>query len=415
VDCRPSGEAVLTYISVPVRGEYKILGNYRPVVFWLFSLVIPLLLFLAPPARADALEDAARQLAQRITGALPPYVPAFLAVQNASSLSDAQTSNVRSALQAALEKAGFKFSTDSHSQGQIRVTLSESLAGYLWVAEIRRGDATTVLMISIEGGKLGGTRTAASLVIRHELLWEQEDAILDVAFVAKGNESAEMRVLERGQFSSYSSKGGAWVHTGVTPIPKLSAWPRESRGLLYSVPELQGVSLQGEDCRFDARRVTGGWVCQPTRAQQPLAPGMEAVLNGKKGPRWFSAATFQADGKPVVIISGNDAKARLYDAEGAEALATFGGWGSEIASVRSGCGSGWQLLVTGKGDWAAPDTIQAFEIHGRQATAVSVAQEFSGPMTVLHNSEDSKTAIGIVKNLVTNHYEAYRLTVSCER
>lgn len=397
-----------------MRGEYKIPGHRRPVCFYLF-VCLAALLSLTPVAKADTLENAARQLAQKITGVLPPYVPAFLTVQNASSLSDVQVSDARAALQAALEKAGFKFSADSHSQGQIRVTLSESLAGYLWIAEVRRGDASAILMISMEGGKLEGPRAASSLVIRHELLWEQEDAILDVAFVAKGSDAAEMRVLERGQFSSYSLKGGAWVRTGVTPIPKLSAWPRESRGLLYSGPDMQGVSLQGEDCRFDARRVTGGWACQPTHAQQPFAPGLEAVLNGKKGPRWFSAATLQADGKPAVILSGTDGKSRLYDLDGAEPLATFGGWGSEVASVRSACGSGWQLLVTGKGDWAAPDSIQAFEIRGRQAAAVSVAQEFSGPVTALHSSEDSKSVVAVVKNLVTNHYEAYRLSIACDR
>jgi hypothetical protein len=404
---------VLRYISVPVCGEYKISGHHWPA--WIFSLLfLAALLFLAPAANADVLEDAARQLVQKITGVLPPYVPAFLTVQNLSSLSDAQVSNARSALQAALENAGFKLSQDSHSQGQIHVTLSESLAGYVWIAEVRRGEVPTVLIMPIDARKLEGTRAAASMTIRRELLWEQEEAILDVAFVTKGSEAAEMRVLERGQFSSYSRQSGAWMRTGVTPVPRLSAWPRESRGLLYSVPDMQGVSLQGEDCRFDAKRTTGSWVCQPTKAQQPLPPGLEYVVTGKKGPPWFSAATLQADGKPAVVISGIDGKSRLYT-EGAEPLAAFGVWGSEVTSVRSGCGSGWQLLVTGKGDWTVPDTIQAFEIRGLQAASVSPAQELSGPVTALHNSEDSKTAIAVVKNLVTNHYEAYRLSVACER
>jgi hypothetical protein len=395
-----------------VRCEHKKSGHHSPACSSLFFLLAVLLCFV-PAAKADALEDAARQLAQKITGVLPPYVPAFLTVQNASSLSNVQVSAVRSALQAALEKAGFKFSADSHSQGQIHVTLSESLAGYLWTSEVHRGEVSAVLMMSIDGGKLQGIQAAASLVIRRELLWEQETAVLDVAFGGKGTEAGEMRVLERGQFSSYSSRGGAWARTGVTPIPRLSAWARESRGLLYSAPDMQGVSFQGEDCRFDARKTTGGWACQPTKAQQPLPPGLEYVVSGKKGPPWLSVATLQLDGKPAVVMSGTDGKSRLYE-EGAEPLADFAGWGSEVASVRSGCGSGWQLLVTGKGDWTVRDTIQAFEIRGLQAASVSPAQEFSGPVTALHNSEDLKTAIAVVKNLVTNHYEAYRLSVACE-
>lgn len=115
-----------------------------------------------------------------------------------------------------------------------------------------------------------------------------------------------------------------------------------------------------------------------------------------------------------MAIAGVDGRTRIYE-EGPEPLATINGWGSDIASVSSACGSGWQLLVTGKGDWTAPDTLQAFEIREPEVLAVSTAMEFPGPVTALRSSEDSKTAIAVTKNLMTHHYEAYRLSIACER
>lgn len=404
---------MLTYILVPVCGELKSPGFRRLVCF---SFLLSLIFFfsLALPANADVLEDAARQFTQKITGALPAYVPTFLSVENLSSLSDTQVSSVRSALQSALRNAGYSLSSEVHSQGLIHITLSESLGGYLWIAEVRRGEAATVLMMSFDSGKLEQFRPSSSLTIRREFLWEQEQPILDVTVVAAGGEAAELGVLERGQFSTYFPKAGGWTRAGVIPLPKSSPWPRDSRGLLYLGIDAQGVSLQGENCRFDARQASVGWKCQPSKTQQPLASDAESRVAGRKGPPWFSAATFQADGKPAVVISGIDGQSRLYG-EGAEPVATFSGWGSEIASIQSGCDSGWELLVTGKGDWTSPDTIQAFEIREHRAAAVSAALEFPGPVTALHSAEDSKTAIAVVKNLRTHHYEAYRLAITCER
>ena len=72
----------------------------------------------------------------------------------------------------------------------------------------------------------------------------------------------------------------------------------------------------------------------------------------------------------------------MYE-DGTEPVAVFPNWGSEIASVYSGCGSGWQLLVTGKADWTKPDEIQAIDIQDRRAQPVSDPMEFPGPIVAL--------------------------------
>ena len=57
-------------------------------------------------------------------------------------------------------------------------------------------------------------------------------------------------------------------------------------------------------------------------------------------------------------------------------------WGSDIASMRSGCGSGWQVLATGGGA-GRNDAVQAFEATGREPVAASAPLEVGGAVTAL--------------------------------
>ena len=59
-----------------------------------------------------------------------------------------------------------------------------------------------------------------------------------------------------------------------------------------------------------------------------------------------------------------------------------GKWGSDLAAVRSNCGTGTQLLISevenlGHGD-AERDGLRAFEIPDRDPVAASSAVEFDG-------------------------------------
>src|ERR1700676_5353314 len=88
------------------------------------------------------------------------------------------------------------------------------------------------------------------------------------------------------------------------------------------------------------------------------------------------------------------------------------GWGSDIASVRSGCGLGGQVLVDGNGNGTG-ETIRAFEIADREPVAVSQPAEFSGSITALWADSDGTGAIAVSQNSETGRYEAYRLSITC--
>ncbi len=80
--------------------------------------------------------------------------------------------------------------------------------------------------------------------------------------------------------------------------------------------------------------------------------------------------------------------------------------------MRSGCGVGSQVLVTGNEDGAS-DSVRAFEIADREPVVVSQAAEFNGKITALWSDADGTGAIAISQNSETGKYEAYRLSIAC--
>lgn len=152
----------------------------------------------------------------------------------------------------------------------------------------------------------------------------------------------------------------------------------------------------------------------------PTRSAARELINSKKVGSWVAAAQLGADADAMLVVTEGDATARLYEGR-ADAVASFSGWGSEIASLTSLCGSGWQLLVTGNGDWTETDEIHAVEIQNHLARSVSPPVEFPGPVVLLLTPGSSTDAsapvkssvIGIVRNLQTGMYETYRLTMAC--
>ena len=112
------------------------------------------------------------------------------------------------------------------------------------------------------------------------------------------------------------------------------------------------------------------------------------------------------------MIAGLDGQAQFFDGA-AEPASSFDGWGSDIVSIESGCGSAWQVLVTGAGDWTRKDQIQLYEIRDRKAIAIGQPMELPGPTLALWPEGDGKSARVISRNLETGMYEASIVSVAC--
>jgi hypothetical protein len=405
-----------------VRHELKS-SSLRQIVFLPVFVAVISGLFFPPCTQADTFEDAARELAQKITSVLPAHDTAAFTLQNRSSLSSADVAAIRRAVENALVKNGIRVVPDGQSAPpHIHITLCETLTAYQWVADVRRNDSSNIFMIKIgRDVERQASQPLTSLVIRRALLWEQDRPILDVAVPIAPSGLRKMLVLEPKQISFFRWQGDRWLLDGATPLPKATAMERAPRGMLNyrrDAPDTFDAVFEKEICRASIQG-SAEFRCEAAAGRQlfllpdPRLAARFAEIE-KKIAAPLSSAKLDLLGRSVLLLTSPDGMARMYEEE-AEPVATFAGWGSEIAAVQSGCGTGWQLFATGKGDWTTPDTVQAYEIRDRQAMPVSAAIDFAGPITSLRSSDNSRAALAVVKNLTTQHYEAYHLSVTCEK
>src|SRR5258708_32291959 len=84
------------------------------------------------------------------------------------------------------------------------------------------------------------------------------------------------------------------------------------------------------------------------------------------------------------------------------------GWGSDLASLRTSCGAGWQVLAASSGETNA-DSVRAYEFPGRDPVAVSAAIDFAGEITAMWTGAQGDTAIAVVHNRESGGYDGCQL------
>ena len=129
------------------------------------------MLLLSGLAQADEIEDAASALALKIASHLSPQERAHLVVRNISGLPAADLTRAQAKLEATLPKG-----VRTRRVITVSLTFSENAAGYLWVAEIHKGE---VEMVAVSNSALPAP--AGPQLLTKRLLWEQRQVILDVA------------------------------------------------------------------------------------------------------------------------------------------------------------------------------------------------------------------------------------------
>ena len=126
-------------------------------------------------------------------------------------------------------------------------------------------------------------------------------------------------------------------------------------------------------------------------------------------PKFYSAALLPREKYTLWLFAAVDGQTHMVD--GVSDLTAKLGWGSDLASVKTACGAGWQVLSSSPG--GREDSVRAFEFPDRDPLAVSAALAFSGPITALWTEAKGDTAIAVARNPETGSYEAFRLAISC--
>jgi hypothetical protein len=389
------------------------------------------LLSIVPSVLASTWHAPEEQLARKIAAATGPGAVA-VEVVNRSSLGHADVEEVRRGLAAELATLGVRSVSADQAAATVRITLSENLQNYVWVAEITQGngEASVVMVATARSGGAQPDHSTVSLTIRKTLLWSDENRILDVAFVSAN--PPRMVALQPENVVLLKLQGSLWVVEQSLPITHLHPWPRDLRGrLALRKDHLFDAYLPGVFCR-STTAMPLAIACYesddpwPLGADQSglsaffsparnfftgaLSPGLEKQTTVKA---FYSAAMLPRDKYKLWILATVDGQVHLLDGV-TDQVAPKPGWGSDIASVHSGCGLGWQLLVTGNTE-TKRETIKAFEMLDREPAGVSEPVEFSGNITALWTDWDGTTALAVAQNADTGKYEAYRLSISCNQ
>lgn len=373
--------------------------------------------------------EAVHSLAEKISADLAGSRSITVEVNNISTLSSANASAVQQTVAEELARRGIR--VELSAEAQVKLTLSEDSQGYVWVAEIRRGEEMHVAIVSAPKASSGGNGSAPAMNLHRTVLWAQADAMLDFAVTPTfdGQHTMETVLIpDRVQLYQASSSGARTLQS-TTPIARVQT-SRDLRGeILNNDPSQlrvivgntlcigQAGSSQALTC---AAQSTAGWLF-PGGLETRIEPGRN-FFDGFAGPgetglsaspQFYSAAVGAIGrGGPERILTELDGRAPLYD-NSATAVATFDGWGDDLATIQTGCDNEWQVLVTGTGDWTEPDQIQIFEIRDHQANAVGQPLNFPGPILSLWPAADAKTARVVSRNLQTGMYEASIVSVTC--
>jgi hypothetical protein len=370
----------------------------------------------------------ARALAQKIAAATGPGAVA-LEVNNRSSLRPPEVEQARAALIAELGTLGVQI-LESGQAATVRLTFSENSQNYLWIAQVRQGAGDEkVLMVSVPGPP--ATRSfgpSSPLSIHRTLLWSQEAPILDATLLPGGNPE-HLLVLDGEKVTLFSRQGGQWHQEQAFSISHARPWPRDLRGrIVFNREHLFDVYLPGVVCQAVLSSPLS-MECHEADDPWPLGAGSSDVRGfysparnfftgavapgiGKQNtfPAFYSAAGLPRQQYVLWALAGADGSVHLVD--GVNDVMPRVPWGSDIATVKSDCGSGWQILASSRN--GGDDSVRAYEITDREPAAVGTAAEFNGPLTALWSKDDG-SAVAVERNPEPGKYEAYSLAVACHR
>ena len=412
------------------------------------------LLALAISATAADWSGPEQELARKIA-AVSGRGTVAITVENRSTLGKRDSDVIQNGLRSALGGLGIRLVTAEQAAATVAIYLSENPTSYVWVAEIRQGAGeVAVVMVSAPRPEGATTHESVPLSLRKIPLWRQDDPILDVAVLEESATPTRIAVLDAEKVALYRSQGGKWQLEQAPGIVHARPWPRDLRGRLIPAKDhLLDIYLPGVICRsavgapltLNCRETDDPWPLVPTAlgggtfsafpsAGSPsvaipavgafyaptrnfftgvLTPGIGKFRTVSK---FYSAALLPGEKNLLWLFASADGRVHIVD--GVNDQATKPDWGSDLTSVKTACGAGWQVLATGSAtstDDAYGDSVRAYEWPDRDPVAVSAAVDFSGAVTALWTEGKGDTAIAVVRDRETGSYEAFRLALACSQ
>jgi len=410
------------------------------------------MLLLAMDASAADWSAAEQQLAKKIAAVTGPGTMA-MTVQNRSSLGRRDTDIVQNGLRSALEQSGFHFVKSDQAGTSVVLTLSENETDYVWVAEIHQetGEASVVMVSVPRPVRPLGGHDSMPATLRKVAVWAQQEPILDVAVLEENGAPTHIAILGAESVSTYRIQNAKWQAEQVLPISHATPWPLDLRGRLIMGPDhTLAAYLPGVVCRVGLSAAPLTMSCRGGDDPWPIVAG--SMMNSSAFPsagsgtmpaavpslagffaptrnyftgvlspavgkfstvaKFYSAAFLPREKYALWMFASVDGRVHLVD--GMNDQPSEFGWGSDIATVRTACGAGWQVLAARSGN-QAEDSVRAYEFPDRDPVAVSMEVDLPGALSALWTESRADSAIAIVRNQETGDYEAFRLALACSQ
>jgi len=372
----------------------------------------------APSPWQAAADDFVQQIVSR-SGSLTAITLNF---GNLSSLPAGEQAAIRQIMMTDFRNAGVRLVKADFAQSQVDITFSEDWQGYVWVAEIKQGAGAQVVVKRVPRPQRSAALRTPNLAIKKTLVWQQDTSILD--FYSDG---PNLLLLEPDQITFYINEGGKWRVRQTLAITHEHPWPRDLRGRLVVNGFQISAFLPGTLCTgtttppfMQCRAGDDPWQIDPASLAAFFSPNRNfftGVLAGRSAgesvPPFFSAAAMQIGGSRQWVFAGTDGRARIFLNNTSAAGIVVNDWGSQVAAVQSGCGSGWQMLATAPTDLNRMDSVQAFEIDGHQEVPVSTTTDLPGAVLAFWPGENPQTAHIVLQSPVTGKFEAWSVAVTC--
>lgn len=405
--------------------------NSRKLKMLFSSRVLGTLVCLAmvAPVLATDWRTPEAQLAGKIVAVTGPGVVA-LEVTNRSSITSADTEQIRRELTSLLVDSGVRVWQPDQASATIKLTLSENLQRYVWVAQIQQAaNQQSVVLISVpRPASSAAAQNSQPLNLHAMPVISDADPILDFTIV----EGSPRRLLVLGAtaVTIHEFKDGRWIPGQSFPIKTPVPLPRDLRGRIFLRKDhLFDVFLPGLVCRssgsaplsMSCQQSDDPWPIEtedaglsgffsPTRNffTGALVPG---ILKQRSAPAFYSAAGIPRQNYTLWLFATVDGTMHLLDGINDQVAARVH-WGSDIAGMRTACRPGTQVVATMQQE-DGRDLLQAFEVPDREPLAVSQKLPLNGNVTALWTTQTGDAITAVVRNSDTGNYDALQISLNC--
>ena len=133
-------------------------------------------------------------------------------------------------------------------------------------------------------------------------------------------------------------------------------------------------------------------------------------------PAFYTAVLLPRPDGAGLLINGIDGKVQLAENGTLTTVAGTRDWGSDFATLHSGCGLGTQILASGSGE-AITDSLRAYEVPALEAVPASAPLAMDGTVIALMSEPDGKSVFAIVRKAAgqgqPDSYEVDRVSANC--